>query len=385
MSRFTENISRFFLNRRNIFILGFVLTFVLTLLEVSHGKQYNFFTFQNGTFDFWKGEDPYGVEKYDFLYGPLFAILFAPFAYLGMTVGPFVWNLFNFSMFFCAIFTLPRLTENQKCQTYLYTAMILATTQMSMQFNPVVAYLFLFAFTLLERGKPFWAITLILISGFCKIYGIFELALLLCYPKFWRNILFTIALAAVFVFLPLVSIEPSGLMPFYARWAEVLALHVDQFQFYALFNLYPIHDLLTPVMTYVQMGSIALLAVLFVVNRKQFDRFDFRAGSLGILMGWVILFSLSTEKHTYVIALAGYLLWYWVQARKTRLDRTLFWANFVLLVAVPVDLVCPTPVMRFLCDTLQLNIYCFTFTWLRMIYLTFPKPMACPKTIEAEV
>lgn len=210
MSRFTENISRFFLNRRNIFILGFVLTFVLTLLEVSHGKQYNFFTFQNGTFDFWKGEDPYGVEKYDFLYGPLFAILFAPFAYLGMTVGPFVWNLFNFSMFFCAIFTLPRLTENQKCQTYLYTAMILATTQMSMQFNPVVAYLFLFAFTLLERGKPFWAITLILISGFCKIYGIFELALLLCYPKFWRNILFTIVLAAVFVFLPLVSIEPSA-------------------------------------------------------------------------------------------------------------------------------------------------------------------------------
>lgn len=296
MSRFTENISRFFLNRRNIFILGFVLTFVLTLLEVSHGKQYNFFTFQNGTFDFWKGEDPYGVEKYDFLYGPLFAILFAPFAYLGMTVGPFVWNLFNFSMFFCAIFTLPRLTENQKCQTYLYTAMILATTQMSMQFNPVVAYLFLFAFTLLERGKPFWAITLILISGFCKIYGIFELALLLCYPKFWRNILFTVALAAVFVFLPLVSIEPSGLMPFYARWAEVLSLHVDQFQFYALFNLYPIHDLLTPVMTYVQMGSIALLAVLFVVNRKQFDRFDFRAGSLGILMGWVILFSLLDRK-----------------------------------------------------------------------------------------
>ena len=41
--------------------------------------------------------------------------------------------------------------------------------------------------------------------------------------------------------------------------------------------------------------------------------------------------------------------------------------------------------MRFLCDTLQLNIYCFTFNWLRMIYLTFLKPMACPKTIEAEV
>ena len=62
MSRFTENISRYFLNRRNIFILGFVLTFVLTLLEVSHGKQYNFFSLLNLTCDFWKGEDPYGFE-----------------------------------------------------------------------------------------------------------------------------------------------------------------------------------------------------------------------------------------------------------------------------------------------------------------------------------
>ena len=60
------------------------------------------------------------------------------------------------------------------------------------------------------------------------------------------------------------------------------------------------------------------------------------------------------------------------------LDRTLFWANLVLLVLVPVDLICPSPVMRFLCDTVQLNIYCFTFTWLRMIYVTFLRPTEGP-------
>lgn len=372
---FAEKMGRFFLNRRNLFILGFVLTAVITLLEVSRGKQLNFFTFQLSTFDFWNGADPYGVEKYDFLYGPLFSILFVPFAYLGATVGPFVWNLFNFSMFFCAIFTLPRFTEVQKCKTYLYTALILATTQMSMQYNPVVAYLFIFAFTLLERGRPFWAILLILISGFTKIYGIFELALLLCYPKFWRNIRYTIALAVVFFFLPLVSLEPSALLPFYQRWAEALSLHVDQFQFYALFNLYPIHDWITPLMTYVQLGMLALLALLFVANARQFGRFDFRIGALGILMGWVILFSLSAEKHTYVIALAGYLMWYWAQEQRGWFDKALYWANLLLLVIVPVDLLCPSPVMRLLCDTLQLNIYCFTLTWCRMIYVTFLKPI----------
>ena len=40
-----------------------------------------------------------------------------------------------------------------------------------------------------------------------------------------------------------------------------------------------------------------------------------------------------------MIALAGYLMWYWVQARKGWLDRTLFWANLVLLVGY--QLACP--------------------------------------------
>ena len=204
---------------------------------------------------------------------------------MGSTVGPFVWNLMNFTLFFYAIFSVPRITEVQKCKTYLYTALILATTQMSIQFNPVVAYLFLFAFSLLERGKPYPAILLILVSGFCKIYGIFELALLLCYPKFWRNLGFTIVLAAVLLVLPAVNLGFGGLIPHYERWAEVLSGHVDQFQFYAVFNLYPIHDLLTPVMTQVQIGSILALAVLFVLNYRKFGRFDFRLGSLGILMG----------------------------------------------------------------------------------------------------
>ena len=53
---------------------------------------------------------------------------------------------------------------------------------------------------------------------------------------------------------------------------------------------------------------------------------------------------------------------------------TLFRSNFVLLVVVPVDLICPPPIMRFLCDTVQLNIYCFALTWFRMIYVTFLRP-----------
>ena len=68
-------------------------------------------------------------------------------------------------------------------------------------------------------------------------------------------------MAAVLLVLPAVNLGFGGLIPHYERWAEVLSGHVDQFQFYAVFNLYPIHDLLTPVMTQVQIGSILALAV----------------------------------------------------------------------------------------------------------------------------
>jgi len=374
MNSFTTAVTGFFYNRRNLFILGFILTCVITFIEVRRGSQLNFFTYQGGTFDFWRGLDPYGLEKYDFLYGPLFSILFAPFAWMGTTIGPFVWNLFNFSLYFLAVFTLPaKYTDREKCRTYLYTALILATTQFSMQFNPVVAYIFIFAFSLLERGRPFWAILLIMVSGFIKIYGIFELALLLCYPKFWRNMGYVAAIGATLFFLPLVRLTPGELIPYYQRWFEVLGLHVDQFQFYAIFNIHPLHDLLTPVMTQVQVGSLLVLAALFVLNYRKFGNFEFRAGSVGILMGWVILFSLSTEKHTYVIALLGFLLWYWMQRPKTLLIKILFWTNFVFLVWMPVDLLFPPKAMHFVCDTLQLNIYSFTVTWLYMIYGTFLK------------
>ena len=372
MNAFSNNMARFFFNRRNLFIMGLLLTALVTFIEVNRWTQYNFFTFQYSTFDFWDGVDPYGLERNDFLYGPLFSILFAPFAWLGQVAGPFVWNLFNFTLYFIAIFTLPeKYTEVEKCKTYLYTALILATTQFSMQFNPVVAYIFVFAFSLLERGKGFWAVLLIMVSGFIKIYGIFELALLVCYPRFWRNLLYAVGIGVFFFLLPAVRLGFDGLIPHYERWFEILGAHVDQFQFYALFNIHPIHGILTPVMTEVQIGSLCLLAALFLLNYRKFGDFAFRAGSLGILMGWVILFSLSTEKHTYVIALLGFMLWYWMQPRKDWLMKTLFWSNFILLVIVPIDIIVPWDVMIFIVDKAQLNIYSFVITWFYMIYCTF--------------
>ena len=185
-----QRIRSFFLNPRNLYLLGMLIVLALTFSEVARGRHRNFMIFAESTKLFWQHIAPYGeswsqaMPQLDYyLYGPLFNILFAPFAYLPAWLGPFVWNLFNFTMWFVAIFTLPgRFTRDEKCKSFLYTFLILACTQLSFQYNVAVGYMFLFAYSLLERDKGFWAVLLIMISGFTKVYGIFQLGLLLCTP-----------------------------------------------------------------------------------------------------------------------------------------------------------------------------------------------------------
>ena len=372
----------FFYNKRNLYILGFLLAFVVTFMEVSRGRHLNFLAFADSTIDFWRGVSPYTPEFVSshmrfFLYTPVFSVLFTPFAVLPAWLGPFVWNLLNYTMFFAAVFTLPaRFTHDQKCRIFLYTLPILAQSLLSFQYNIPVAYIFLFSYSLLERNKGFWAVLLIMVSGLTKIYGIFSLALLVCYPRFWRNAGYVVLTGGVLFLLPALKLPLSGLIPYYGEWLNALAVHQSDQTYESLFYAQPLAEWLLPNFRVLQIGSLAVLALLFLVSRRKWDTAAFRAQALGILMGWVVLFSDSSEKHTYIIALAGFMLWHWSRPVRTRTDKALFWGNFVLLGLVPIDLICPVPVMRCITQTLWLHVWFFCFTWLRMVWLTFFCPVA---------
>lgn len=372
----------FFCNRRNLYLLGFVLAFVITLLEYSRGRHLNFLVFADSTLDFWRGVNPYlpewvAAHARFFLYTPVFSVLFTPFAVLPSWLGPFAWNLFNYTLYFAAVFTLPdRFTHRQKCAFFLFTLPILCQSLLSFQYNVTVASMFLIAWSLLERGRAFWAVLVIMISGCTKIYGIFELALLVCYPRFGRNVLYAAAIGAGLFLLPLVHLAPSGLLPYYGEWLNALTTHQAAQTYDSLFYARPFSEWMLPHFRLLQLGSLALLAALFLASWRKWRTAAFRAQALGILMGWVVLLSDSAEKHTYLIALAGFALWYWSRPQRTRTDKVLFWSNFVLLGLVPIDIVCPVPVMRLVTQTLWLHVWVFCFTWLRMVWLTFLRPVA---------
>lgn len=71
----------FFYNKRNLYILGFLLAFVVTFMEVSRGRHLNFLAFADSTIDFWRGVSPYTPEFVSshmrfFLYTPVFSVAF---------------------------------------------------------------------------------------------------------------------------------------------------------------------------------------------------------------------------------------------------------------------------------------------------------------------
>ena len=356
----------------SVYILGLLVAIVATALETFRLRHANYLVYTDSTLDFWNGINPYTQNFVDahgrfFLYTPVFSVLYLPIALLPKWLGPFVWNLCNYSLFALSVFTLPKQYDANKVKIFLFLLLILEQSVFPFQFNIVVAYCFLFVFSLLERGQFFWAVLLIMISTTTKVYGIVELLLLFCYQKPFRNLLYAFVLGVLFLLLPALKTGFDGLIPCYENWWNMLSQHQSNAYYVSLLYAWPLREILSYYRT-VQILTIGVVCVVFFMRRNCWGNFHFRAVTLGVLMGWIILFGDSSETHTYLIALAGYMLWYWLQPRHSLFDKILFWALIVFFGIVPVDVFVPASVHRFLNETLFIDVYLYTLVWCKMFW-----------------
>ena len=366
----------FFSQTRTQFLLGLLVTLLVTLAEVVKWKQRNFFIYRNATLDLWAGRMPYGPEwtasvgPDAFLYGPLFTLLFTPFAWLPPWLGPFAWNIGNFLLFFYAIRSLP-LSETKKTRFYFFVFLMMANNLMYYQYNLVVASIFLLAYAFLEKGRPMASILLIGVSGFTKIYGVFQYAFLLFYQRTWRNVfLYVLPTLLILALLPLVMLSPRELLNTYTSWISSFPWHFQSRPWMSVFHIRLLFSAV-PVSTIpYQLGALALLSLLSLWRLNRSADAGFRAQTTGIMMGWVILFSNSPEIGTYLIAMTGLALWYY-NSQPVKGEKILFALNFFLFMIVPQDVLCPKPIMRLLIEKAQLHLLVFLSTWLWMIWKTY--------------
>ena len=368
----------FIKSEKLLFAAGLFLVLAVSIVMIINNRYNVFLVYKFGSLDFWNNINPYSnwQHPYDrYLYGPVFSILFSFFTFLPSWSGALLWNLFCFTLFSYTVFNLPaqRFPFRTKRFVYLYLFPIVLTDLFYFQSNVLVTSVFLLAYTFLEKNKQFYALFLILISGFSKIYGLIQLGTLLFYKRLWRNIIVGIFVSLIFFFLPLIKIPMSELFDYYLSWFNAIAERhtnpADNQNIFRLLNFTGFNNVDKHIKL-IQAISLLFIPILTLINRVNFNKFEFRTGVLGIIVMWVILFSTTAEKHTYVIGMAGFVLWYLVSP-KTKFDNILLWLNFFIIIVVPIDALVPKAVMRFFYYELGLNLILLTITWLRMVSFTF--------------
>lgn len=360
-------------NWKFVFGLGLLVVLAATTIETLRGRATNFYDYYDATNMFWAGINPYTLEYVEthsiwFLYTPVFTTIYAPVFLLPEWLGPYVWNVFNYVMLCMAIRLLPKPLAPFRTRIFLFMLLLILQSAFCFQYNMVVCYIFLFAFILMERGKPLWATLLIMISATTKYYGAIELGLLMCYPKFWRNIGYALMWGVVLLLLPMINTAFDNVFALYRSMWDSYESHRSAVDYSGVFFARGLKPWLLPNLRVVQMGVLLVISALFLWRYKRWHDFRFRVETLAVMMGYIILFSDSPETHTYMITLAGYQMAFWLQPERTKFDWVLYWLLFVNFCILPVDAICPTPVYRFFHDNFWLDVYCMTIAWLRVIW-----------------
>ena len=371
----------FYTVSRNVYWLGFVIAVAASLIELLRGGAENYCVFRDATLQFWQGINPYTQEFVDvhhryFIYSPIFCVLFAPFAFMPFYLGGLVWNLFGYTVFYFGVKNLPGVLSAKAPLIMLYLLLTVAQSLFCFQFNLLVAAIFVWALVLLERDQAFWAILLIMISATTKIYGAVELALLLFYPRFWRNVGYVLLTGIGLILLPALHGGVEGLLSGYQNWLAQLVSHQSTGIYYSFLFLPGIRSFALPYMRLFQVSVLLLMAIPFLLpilppfKGKVEVGLSFRIGLLAALMGYIVLFSEAAEYTTYTITMTGYALWYFLEDKRPLVDRILFWALFVLWCVMPIDLFCPSKLCNYIHSTLWIGVLTYTVAWVRMIYFT---------------
>lgn len=375
MNKIYKGFIQFWSNPKCVFWLGLLIALVATSLEVFRGRNTNYFDYQDSTRMFWEGITPYTLEYVDahqiyFLYSPVFSILFAPIYLLPWWLGPFIWNTGNYLLYYLSIKTLPDKFNAYKHWIFLFMLPVLLQAIFCYQHNTIVAYIFIFAYSLLERGKGFWAVLLIMLSACTKVYGGVELALLLCYPKMWRNFGYAILCGGALLSLPLLNHNFDNPLILYQQMFDMISSHHSDSDFVGILFARGLKPYLLENYREVQMGILALLAIAFFACYKRWNDSFFRNGVLAVLSGFIILFSDCPETHTYLIALAPYAMAFWMQKERKWYDWLLFWSLVFNFGIIPTDVLCPAWLHNWIHCTLWLDVYTFFFCWLRILWLS---------------
>ena len=371
-------------------LLGlWLLLAVIAALMKMHSHN-NFLIFRGTFWHAWQGVSLYAeypLEHWDTNhYGPLFALLFAPFAVVPEWLGLLMWCVALTLLLYIAV-RRSLFTDRQQVFVLWFCAHELLTALYMQQFNIAIAAILLLSFFLIEQERDAEAAFFIVVGTLVKLYGVVGLAFFLFSRHKLKLVLSLVGWGVILFAVPMVLGGPDYIVSQYAEWYHSLVGKNDA-------NLFAPHQNISLLgMVRKISGSAAysdlwlilpgmLLFALPYLRRNQYRFMAFRQTILASVMMFVVLFSTGSESSGYIIALVGVVVWYTcVPWRRTGWDVALMVFAFVLTSLSPSDLF-PAYLRREWVQPYALKALPVTLVWLKLCYEICTKDYAEPTTVR---
>ena len=332
---------QFFKNKWYIFSVWMILPFINWKLEFFRNRYNNYIIFKQVFYHSLDRLNLYNYypSQYDDSnhYGPLFAIIIAPFAVMPDIFGSLLWSSFNAVVLFYCIFKMP-LKHDYKLLIAILCTIEMANGMWSNQFNSIEASFILLSFLLIQKQKDFWAPCFIVLGTFIKLYAIIGLAFFLFSKNKKMFVLGCFTWAIVFYLLPMIISSPEYVNTCYHDWYMSL---VDKNNINVSLTSSTDASIMGIVRRFSQNASIpntpfiVVGVILYLIPFLRFSQYkflSFRLVCLASSLMLIILLSSSSEHPSYIYPMLGVSIWYILLGQNKFKPINIFLLLFVLII-----------------------------------------------------
>ena len=380
----------FFHDYRTILAIWAVMCLILSITK-SYNSDNNFLIFVG----VWKHTiaelplyDHYPLEYGDLnLYGPVFAYVTAPYAWMPRYVGMFCWMLF-LSLFLYVAVRRSDLSRYQQMFVYWFCTHELLNALFLQQYNVAIAAGVLLTFTMIERRHDFWAAFFIMLGTMVKLYGIVGLAFFFFSKNKLRLLLSCLFWGVVMFVAPMAVASPEYVAQQYYEWYATLVeknqdninvLAGDMADLSTNISLLGMVRRTTQIVTYSDLWLIIPGLIAFGIPYLRIGQYRyvaFRQALLASVLMFTVLFSTGSENSTYIIAFVGVALWYCCAPwKRGGCDIALMVVVFIISSLSPGDLF-PKAIYRGLIQPYALKALPVTIVWMKLCYEMYTRDYA---------
>lgn len=254
-------------------------------------------------------------------YGVFFSVLIAPFAVMPDWLGISLWNVANTFILIYGIHKLP-FSDSKKAIFGLLCLQEFITAALSLQFNVALTGLLLLSAIYIYEKKEIKSVTAILIGVFVKIYGIVGLTQFFFIKNKIKFILSGLIIAVIFFVLPMAYSSPGFVIQCYSDWFHSIVEKNNENQVLGNMQDISLMGFFRRILGDASISNLVFLAVglpLFAapyIRIKQYKNYAFQLMILASTLLFLVLFSSSSESPTYIIAVVGVLIWFFLQKER---------------------------------------------------------------------